>query len=386
MTWSRWTAQISRQRVLSESERTMEQSRMFHDRGFTAPYASALLALALMLSPWTSTRADEGGVPFWFSGQYASLAAVPATPGWSLPMQGYYYNGDASPISRFTAATASRSGSIRACRCSSSADVRARHETARRPVAVGVGFGYGKNTTKPTSQCLRAAPSSIERLRVGLHRPLPGREPRMVERRPQLDDLPHRRHPGRGLQQQAALQHRHRSRRDRRGRRVHLPQPAERAEFSAVLGFTYNFENTSTNYKNGIDSHLDWAVSQFLSANWEVGVVGYVYYQLTGDSGTGAKLGAFKSKVASIGPEVGYAFTMAGCRRMRTAWLLGVLGGEPAPGLCGVRDAGNPARTAEVQGRLAVNAGKSGPMWGIRRSGTVDERLFRKSRLAGSGR
>ena len=52
--------------------------------------ALAVLSIAsatvLTLSP--NARADEGGVPFWFSGQYASLAAVPATPGWSLPMQG----------------------------------------------------------------------------------------------------------------------------------------------------------------------------------------------------------------------------------------------------------------------------------------------------------
>ena len=98
---------------------------------------------------------------------------------------------------------------------------------------------------------------------------------------------------------------------DAGGGYTYLNQQSGR-EFSAVLGFTYNFENTSTNYKNGIDSHLDWAASQFLSANWEVGVVGYVYYQLTGDSGSGAKLGPFKSKVASIGPEVGYAFTIGG--------------------------------------------------------------------------
>lgn len=41
-------------------------------------------------------------------------------------------------------------------------------------------------------------------------------------------------------------------------------------------------------------------------------MAGYVYQQLTGASGSGAKLGAFKSKVAAIGPEVGYAFTMGG--------------------------------------------------------------------------
>ena len=83
-------------------------------------------------------------------------------------------------------------------------------------------------------------------------------------------------------------------------------------EFSAVAGLTYNWENTHTNYKNGIDSHLDWAVSQFLSANWEIGVAGYVYYQLTGDSGSGDRVGAFKSRVASVGPEVGYAFKFNG--------------------------------------------------------------------------
>ena len=70
---------------------------------------------------------------------------------------------------------------------------------------------------------------------------------------------------------------------------------------------TYNWENTDTNYKNGVGSHLDLALSQFLSENWEVGVVGYVYYQLTSDSGSGDKVGVFKSRIASVGPEIGCA-------------------------------------------------------------------------------
>jgi Putative MetA-pathway of phenol degradation len=37
-------------------------------------------------------------------------------------------------------------------------------------------------------------------------------------------------------------------------------------EFSATLGFTYNFENEHTNYQNGIDMHLDWSASQFLTS------------------------------------------------------------------------------------------------------------------------
>jgi hypothetical protein len=36
--------------------------------------------------------------------------------------------------------------------------------------------------------------------------------------------------------------------------------------------------------------------------------VGYFYRQLTGDSGTGAVLGDFKSRVSGIGPQVGYFF------------------------------------------------------------------------------
>ncbi len=53
-------------------------------------------------------------------------------------------------------------------------------------------------------------------------------------------------------------------------------------------------------------------MSQFISANWELGVVGYVYYQLTGDSGSGNRVGAFKSRIASVGPEVGYVFQLNG--------------------------------------------------------------------------
>jgi hypothetical protein len=60
------------------------------------------IASASVLAFSPSTLADEGGVPFWFSGSYASLAAVPPNPGWSLPLQGYYYSGDASRTKSFS--------------------------------------------------------------------------------------------------------------------------------------------------------------------------------------------------------------------------------------------------------------------------------------------
>ena len=82
-------------------------------------------------------------------------------------------------------------------------------------------------------------------------------------------------------------------------------------ELSAVLGFTYNFENEHTQYKNGIDMHLDWGASQFLSKQLQVGLVGYLYNQLSCDSGAGDRVGCFKSRVAGIGPQIGYIFPLS---------------------------------------------------------------------------
>jgi hypothetical protein len=79
-------------------------------------------------------------------------------------------------------------------------------------------------------------------------------------------------------------------------------------EFSAVLGATYNLENSSTDYKNGVDLHLDWGASQFLSKQWQVGLVGYAYRQITPDSGSGDRVGAFESQVFGVGPQIGYVF------------------------------------------------------------------------------
>ncbi len=86
--------------------------------------------------------------------------------------------------------------------------------------------------------------------------------------------------------------------------------PKNGRELSAVAGFTYNFENPDTDYQNGVDFHVDWGASQFLSEHWHVGLVGYLYQQVTGDSGDGATLGDFKSRVVGIGPQVGYFFEL----------------------------------------------------------------------------
>jgi len=79
-------------------------------------------------------------------------------------------------------------------------------------------------------------------------------------------------------------------------------------EFSAVAGVTYNFTNPYLDYQNGIDGHLDWGFSKFVSKQVHIGLVGYAYQQLTADSGAGATLGDFKSRVFAVGPQIGYLF------------------------------------------------------------------------------
>jgi hypothetical protein len=84
--------------------------------------------------------------------------------------------------------------------------------------------------------------------------------------------------------------------------------PATGHEFSAVTGLTYNFTNPATNYQSGVDWHLDWGASQFVSKQVHIGLVGYIYQQLTADSGQAPIVGAFKSRVLGVGPQIGFIF------------------------------------------------------------------------------
>jgi hypothetical protein len=81
-------------------------------------------------------------------------------------------------------------------------------------------------------------------------------------------------------------------------------------EFSFVTGLTYNLINPSTNYQNGIDWHLDWGASQFLSKQVFVGAVGYFYDELTPDRGSAPIFGPIESRVIGVGPQLGFIFPM----------------------------------------------------------------------------
>jgi hypothetical protein len=77
-------------------------------------------------------------------------------------------------------------------------------------------------------------------------------------------------------------------------------------QVNGAEGFTFNFENTADDYKSGNEFHFEWAVGFECTPGLVLGVVGYDYRQLTGDSGAGAVLGPFKGSVDAIGPGLSY--------------------------------------------------------------------------------
>jgi hypothetical protein len=81
-------------------------------------------------------------------------------------------------------------------------------------------------------------------------------------------------------------------------------------EFSATLGFTYNFLNSYTQYQGGVDMHFDWGASRFVTKQLQLGLVGYAYQQLSCDSGAGNRVGCFEGRVLGVGPQIGYVIPM----------------------------------------------------------------------------
>jgi hypothetical protein len=86
---------------------------------------------------------------------------------------------------------------------------------------------------------------------------------------------------------------------------------ASKLQFNGTAGATFNFENTATDYQTGNEFHFEWAVGREVAPGLLIGLVGYDYRQLTGDSGSGALLGPMRGRVDAIGPGMSYT-TMAG--------------------------------------------------------------------------
>jgi hypothetical protein len=96
--------------------------------------------------------------------------------------------------------------------------------------------------------------------------------------------------------------------------------PKTGIELSAAPGFTFNWENPATDYTTGTEFHVEFAALEHFSKKFALGVAGFHYQQITGDSGAGARLGDFKGRVTSIGPVMTYNFNL-GKIPVSTQWM-----------------------------------------------------------------
>ena len=81
-------------------------------------------------------------------------------------------------------------------------------------------------------------------------------------------------------------------------------------QISVATGFTFNGENLDTGYQSGTEFHLDTTASLLFAHGTSLGVAGYLYDQVTGDSGEAAKLGSFKGHAVAAGPMVTFALPL----------------------------------------------------------------------------
>ncbi len=81
-------------------------------------------------------------------------------------------------------------------------------------------------------------------------------------------------------------------------------------EASLFSGVSLNTENEDTNYRSGAQFHADGTLAQhfpIFGGLAGVGINGYWYEQVSGDSGAGAFLGDFEGRTAGLGPVISFA-------------------------------------------------------------------------------
>ena len=288
-------------------------SRPRHHEGSRLGGLLAVLLAGSLVVAAEPGSADEGGVGFWLPGNFGSLAAVPSGPGWELAL--VYYHGVGSQSGdhsfprggRITAGADSRSDQLFVSPTYTFARGVAGGEAS---INLSAAIGY---LTVEIDGTLNAPGGAVvsgheEASGTGIGDPSP-----MVSLK-----WSHGEHHSMaylsanvpvGTYDRDALTNMSISHwaLDAGGGYTYFDQVNE---ISAAVGFTYNFENPQTDYRNGVDGHVDWAASRFVSPDVHVGLVGYLYDQLSGDSGDGALLGDFESRVAAIGPQAGWSFTV----------------------------------------------------------------------------
>jgi hypothetical protein len=288
------------------------------------------VGLAMAAGSAQVALADEGGVSFWLPGIFGSLAAVPLSPGWTVNETYYHWQGQAGAdvaaareitIGRFNpTATLNLSGNLNALADLSIATAIYAFE---QPV-------LGAQATLGLMTVYGRTDASVNATISGTVGPLPfgplmrsdfGEATGFGDLFPQASlrwnkgvdnymlyvtgDIPVGLYSSSDLANigigHGAI--------DGGGAYTYF-NPQTGREFSVTAGLTYNFINPSTQYQNGIDAHVDWGLSQFLTKQFQIGTVGYVYQQISCDSGSGDRVGCFESRVLGIGPQIGFIFPM----------------------------------------------------------------------------
>ena len=96
-------------------------------------------------------------------------------------------------------------------------------------------------------------------------------------------------------------------------------------EASVFMGADFNTENQDTSYQSGTQLHVDGTLAQhfpLFGGLAGVGVNGFWYEQVTGDSGSGANFGDFEARDAGLGPVLSYVFKIGDVDMIAEAkWL-----------------------------------------------------------------
>jgi len=282
-----------------------------------AAFATALTTACLTAQP---VLAASGGVSFWLPGIFGSLAAVPVAPGWAYSTIYIHLNETAGRGQNFVT-SGGIPGSVTAG-LNAHADVLVQGITYTSPMPVlggqaaftvltapgNIGVGIDATLTGPRGNTVSGGVNDNRttltdvfyqgtlKWNQGVHNELvyiTGNIPSGTYDSSRLANSSF------GFPAIDA------------GVGYTYLDPKSGHEFSVVGGLTYSFMNGALQYQNGMDFHVDWAASQFVSKTVHIGIAGYFLQQITDDTGPGAKLGGFRGQAIGIGPQIGFMIPMS---------------------------------------------------------------------------
>lgn len=285
-------------------------------------------ACALALATPQGARADEGGIGFYLPGSFGSLAATPGVPGWSWATVYYHTNvaiGAGQQVPRGGRIDVGISGNsdlaffgptyvlaTQVLGAQASFSVLGIAGRTEASAALSLTGPLGNTISLARTQDLTSYGDVLPQFALkwnfgtsNLMTYIQGDVP--------IGDYDPNRLANLGIGHGAI---------DWGGGYTYF-NPKTGNEFSVVSGLTYNFKNEFTNYQNGIDFHLDWATSHFFTKQLQLGLVGYYYQQVTDDFGAPPALDGFRSRVAAVGPQIGYLFplgNMQGYLNLKGYW------------------------------------------------------------------